>query len=63
MASKDSTVVVSTNVASDKAVTVEVKPVAAQKPIKKEQDFKTFMIDFLMGGVSAAVSKTIASPI
>jgi solute carrier family 25 (adenine nucleotide translocator) protein 4/5/6/31 len=29
----------------------------------KKNDLKTFLIDFLMGGVSAAVSKTIASPI
>jgi solute carrier family 25 (adenine nucleotide translocator) protein 4/5/6/31 len=36
-------------------------PVAA-KPVKKN-DAKTFLIEFLMGGVSAAVSKTIAAPI
>jgi solute carrier family 25 (adenine nucleotide translocator) protein 4/5/6/31 len=29
----------------------------------KKNDLGTFAIDFLMGGVSAAVSKTIASPI
>lgn len=29
----------------------------------KKNDFSTFMLDFLMGGVSAAVSKTCASPI
>ena len=29
----------------------------------KKNDFGTFMIDFMMGGVSAAVSKTFASPI
>jgi len=29
----------------------------------KKNDLKTFFIDFLMGGVSAAISKTIASPI
>jgi len=29
----------------------------------KKNDLKTFAIDFLMGGVSAAVSKTVASPI
>ena len=29
----------------------------------KKNDFSTFVIDFLMGGVSAAVSKTCASPI
>ena len=31
--------------------------------VEKKNDFKTFMIEFLMGGVSAAVSKTIAAPI
>jgi len=30
---------------------------------EKTGGFKGFMIDFLMGGVSAAVSKTIAAPI
>jgi len=30
---------------------------------KKEQSLQNFMIDFLMGGVSAAVSKTAAAPI
>jgi solute carrier family 25 (adenine nucleotide translocator) protein 4/5/6/31 len=30
---------------------------------KKKNDFSTFAIEFLMGGVSAAVSKTIAAPI
>ena len=65
MASKDTpTVVVSTNVATDaNPVVVQVKPVAADKSLKKENDVKTFLIDFMMGGVSAAVSKTIASPI
>ena len=29
----------------------------------KQNDLKTFMIEFLMGGVSAAVSKTLAAPI
>ena len=37
--------------------------VVENRTIHKKQDFQTFMIDFLMGGVSAAVSKTIASPI
>ncbi len=36
--------------------------VQTAKPVKKN-DVKTFMIEFLMGGVSAAVSKTIAAPI
>lgn len=41
-----------------------MRPVASEaRVIHKKQDFQTFMIDFLMGGVSAAVSKTIASPI
>ena len=30
---------------------------------EKKNDFATFMIDFMMGGVSAAVSKTCAAPI
>ena len=30
---------------------------------KKKNDFSTFAIEFLMGGVSAAISKTIAAPI
>lgn len=30
---------------------------------EKKNDFKTFAIEFLMGGVSAAVSKTLAAPI
>jgi len=29
----------------------------------KSNDIGTFLLDFLMGGVSAAVSKTCASPI
>ena len=29
----------------------------------KKNDFSTFMIDFFMGGISAAISKTCASPI
>ncbi|KAL6907390.1 hypothetical protein ACP4OV_002429 [Aristida adscensionis] len=36
-------------------------PVFASAP--KEKGFSAFMIDFLMGGVSAAVSKTAAAPI
>ena len=31
--------------------------------MKKENNLKNFFIDFFMGGVSAAVSKTIAAPI
>ena len=30
---------------------------------EKKNDFQTFLIEFLMGGVSAAVSKTLAAPI
>jgi hypothetical protein len=30
---------------------------------EKKNDVKTFVIEFLMGGVSAAVSKTLAAPI
>ncbi|KAJ3099409.1 ADP/ATP carrier protein [Phlyctochytrium bullatum] len=33
------------------------------KPNGKSNDFKGFIIDFLMGGVSASVSKTVAAPI
>jgi solute carrier family 25 (adenine nucleotide translocator) protein 4/5/6/31 len=36
-------------------------PVFASAP--KEKGFSGFMIDFMMGGVSAAVSKTAAAPI
>ncbi|KZV52219.1 ADP/ATP carrier 3 isoform 1 [Dorcoceras hygrometricum] len=32
-------------------------------PAEKERSFSSFMVDFLMGGVSAAVSKTAAAPI
>jgi len=44
------------------------KPAAPKKegggpPLQKKTDFTSFMIDFLMGGVSAAVSKTAAAPI
>jgi len=40
-------------------------PVIPVQPVKapKKNDVTTFMIEFLMGGVSAAVSKTIAAPI
>ena len=43
-------------------VVVPVTPVTVEKTAKKN-DVKTFMIEFLMGGVSAAVSKTLAAPI
>jgi len=35
----------------------------SEKQIQKTNDLKSFAIDFLMGGVSAAVSKTAAAPI
>jgi len=35
----------------------------ATEGVKKPKDFKAFMTDFLMGGVSAAVAKTAAAPI
>ena len=35
----------------------------SQAPPAKKNDFQTFMIEFLMGGVSAAISKTVAAPI
>lgn len=38
-----------------------VSPVFAHAPAEK--GFANFAIDFLMGGVSAAVSKTAAAPI
>jgi len=44
------------------APTTPVVPVQAVKAPKKN-DASTFIIEFLMGGVSAAVSKTIAAPI
>lgn len=39
----------------------EVKPIV-HKPVAESQTQK-FIRDFLMGGVSAGISKTIASPI
>ncbi|KAK4438670.1 ADP,ATP carrier protein 3, mitochondrial [Sesamum alatum] len=40
-----------------------VSPFLIQAPAEKEKGFSGFMVDFLMGGVSAAVSKTAAAPI
>jgi len=40
----------------------ETKPAAAA-PTTKANDPMSFVTDFLMGGVSAAVSKTVAAPI
>jgi solute carrier family 25 (adenine nucleotide translocator) protein 4/5/6/31 len=34
-----------------------------QMATEKKNDVTTFLIEFLMGGVSAAISKTIAAPI
>ncbi|KAL8555453.1 hypothetical protein ACS0TY_003311 [Phlomoides rotata] len=42
-------------------VTSPISPVFVQAP--SEKGFSSFAIDFLMGGVSAAVSKTAAAPI
>nr|BAD91181.1 putative mitochondrial adenylate transporter [Mesembryanthemum crystallinum] len=42
-------------------VNTMASPVVAHAPAEK--NFKTFAIDFMMGGVSAAVSKTAAAPI
>ncbi|KAJ6809286.1 ADP,ATP carrier protein 1, mitochondrial-like [Iris pallida] len=44
--------------ASDLSMVSTVSPVYANAPVEKN-----FMVDFLMGGVSAAVSKTAAAPI
>lgn len=38
-------------------------PLLIQAPAEKDKGFARFMVDFLMGGVSAAVSKTAAAPI
>lgn len=42
-------------------ITANASPVFVQAPAEK--GFSSFAIDFLMGGVSAAVSKTAAAPI
>jgi len=36
---------------------------AEVQQVRKPKDVKSFAIDFMMGGVSAAVSKTAAAPI
>ncbi|KAL6535794.1 ADP/ATP carrier protein aac3 [Orobanche hederae] len=41
----------------------QIPPFLIQAPAEKEKGFSGFMVDFLMGGVSAAVSKTAAAPI
>lgn len=43
------------------SITANTSPVFVQAPAEK--GFASFAIDFLMGGVSAAVSKTAAAPI
>lgn len=45
----------------DSSLATPVSPVFVQAP--SEKGFSSFAIDFLMGGVSAAVSKTAAAPI
>ena len=45
------------------AVTPMVSPVTAYSPAEKGGATTSFIVDFLMGGVSAAVSKTAAAPI
>jgi hypothetical protein len=52
----------STAVPSPTPTTPKPKPTKGG-PIKKVNDWKTFMIEFMMGGVAAAISKTIAAPI
>ncbi|MED6223003.1 ADP/ATP carrier protein aac3 [Stylosanthes scabra] len=46
-----------------KAVAPVVSPVTAYSPAEKGGATSSFIVDFLMGGVSAAVSKTAAAPI
>lgn len=41
----------------------DVGVVVVKTPVKKQQSAGEFLINFLMGGVSASISKTIASPI
>ena len=46
------------------AVVAPVSPIAVHAPAEKaEKGVSAFLVDFLMGGVSAAVSKTAAAPI
>ncbi|KAK6157166.1 hypothetical protein DH2020_011414 [Rehmannia glutinosa] len=40
-----------------------ISPFLIPAPAEKEKGFSGFMVDFLMGGVSAAVSKTATAPI
>ena len=41
----------------------ESRSIIMADAVRKPKDFKAFMTDFLMGGVSAAVAKTAAAPI
>ncbi len=45
------------------ATPVTATPAVPSAKTEKKNDVKTFAIEFLMGGVSAAVSKTLAAPI
>lgn len=40
-----------------------ISPFLIPTPVEKGKSFNSFIVDFLMGGVSAAVSKTAAAPI
>ncbi|KAK4255525.1 hypothetical protein QN277_008516 [Acacia crassicarpa] len=48
---------------SGMAVVLPMQPVTAHAPAEKGANLSSFFVDFLMGGVSAAVSKTAAAPI
>ncbi|XP_073148536.1 ADP,ATP carrier protein 1, mitochondrial-like [Henckelia pumila] len=48
---------------TDLEIVLPRTPLLIQAPAEKERGFSSFMVDFLMGGVSAAVSKTAAAPI
>lgn len=48
---------------TDLGIVSPLSPFLIQAPAEKERGFYSFMVDFLMGGVSAAVSKTAAAPI
>ncbi|XP_073039750.1 ADP,ATP carrier protein 3, mitochondrial-like [Primulina eburnea] len=48
---------------TDMEIVSPPSPFLIQAPAEKERGFSSFMVDFLMGGVSAAVSKTAAAPI
>ncbi|XP_042484129.1 ADP,ATP carrier protein 3, mitochondrial-like isoform X2 [Macadamia integrifolia] len=45
------------------SVVLPLSPVFVLAPSEKDKGFRAFVVDFLMGGVSAAVSKTAAAPI